>query len=148
MAVRMMSTNSCNSTKIMANKKRVFISFDYDDSHYRYLLVAWDANDVFDFEFYDGSLSVAVNSTNANYIKSVIKPKIQRSTHLLCLVGEKTYNSDWVTWEINKAVEFEKKIIAVKIKSTYTTPMALYGVGASWAMSFTFDAIKKAVEAT
>lgn len=36
----------------------VFISFDYDnDKHYKNLLVAWDKNDLFDFNFYDGSVT-------------------------------------------------------------------------------------------
>ena len=34
----------------------------------------------------------------------------------------------------------------VKIDATNTTPSGLLGAGASWAMSFTFDAIKKAIE--
>ncbi len=131
----------------MASKKRIFISYDFDeDKHYRYLLTAWDKNGEFDFEFYDSSLKVAVNSEDAAYVRSVIKPKIQRSTHLLCLVGEKACKSEWIAWEIDKAIEAKAKLIAVKLKSTNTTPPNLLGVGAIWAMSFTFDAIKKAVE--
>src|SRR5689334_20398325 len=100
-------------------KKRIFISYDYEnDRHYRNLLSAWNKNDEFDFEFYDGSLNIAVDSENAAYIKSVIKPKILRSTHLLCIVGQYTHNSEWVDWEIEKAVEAGKKLIGVKITST------------------------------
>jgi hypothetical protein len=131
----------------MANKKRIFISYDYDnDRHYRNLLSAWDKNDEFDFEFYDGSLNVAVDSEDAAYIRGVIKPKIQRSTHLLCLVGKQSYKSDWIAWEIQKAVEYTKKLIGVKLQSTNTPPTALLRQGATWAMSFTFDSIKKAVD--
>ena len=40
-------------------KRRVFISFDYDnDRHYKNLLVAWDQNKQFDLSFYDGSVTV------------------------------------------------------------------------------------------
>jgi hypothetical protein len=47
-------------------KKRIFISFDYDnDLHYKNLLLAWDKNKEFDFEFYDHSLREEINSTNA-----------------------------------------------------------------------------------
>lgn len=66
----------------------------------------------------------------------MIKRKISESNVFLCLVGENTHSSDWVNWEI----------VAVKIKSTYVTPIELYGVGAKWAMSFTYDAIKKAID--
>ena len=49
-------------------------------------------------------------------------------------------------WEIEKAVELKRKLIAVKTDAENTSPDAIFGVGASWAMSFTFDAIKKAVD--
>jgi hypothetical protein len=115
----------------MANKKRIFVSYDYDDKNYKNLLTAWDANDLFDFDFYDGSLTTAVNSENSSYVRSIIKPKIIGSTHLLCLVGENTASSDWVAWEIERAVEAKKKIIAVKIKAANETPDALSAVDAA-----------------
>ena len=131
----------------MTSKKRIFISFDYDnDRHYKNLLLAWGANDEFDFEFYDGSLKDSINSTNAIYVKSVIKPKITRSTHLLCIVGEKAAGSEWINWEIEQAIAANKKLIAVKLARDYDTPAALYGQDAKWALSFTFDSIKKAVD--
>ena len=51
-----------------------------------------------------------------------------------------------VTWEIEKAKDLKKKLVAVKISFGNTTPSGLLNAGASWAMSFTFDAIKKAIE--
>lgn len=124
----------------------LFISYDYDnDKHYKNLLVAWDSNDMFDFEFYDHSVDVSVNSEDASYIKRVIKEKISQCTHFLCIIGEYTWKSDWVEWEIEKAVELRKKIVAVKIDNNYTSPSAIKGVGASWARSFTFSAISDAV---
>ncbi|HDR7502773.1 hypothetical protein COF85_21930 [Bacillus toyonensis] len=130
--------------------KKVFVSYHsaVEDTRYKNLLVAWSANDNghFDIKFDDTSVGVSINSTNANYIKSVIKGKITESSVFLCLVGENTHNSDWVKWEIDKAVELGKKIVAVKIKSTYQTPSNLYGVGAKWAMSFTYDSIKTALD--
>ncbi len=128
-------------------KNRIFISYDYDnDGHYKNLLVAWDKNDDFDFSFYDQSVDVSVDSDDAAAIRRVISTRINQSTHFLCLVGKHTHTSDWVEWEINKAVELSKKIVGVKIEKGNTTPTALLGVGAAWAMSFTFDAIKKAIE--
>lgn len=126
--------------------KKIFISYDYDnDKHYKNLLKAWDANGKFDFSFHDHSADVSINSTNAGVIKRAISAKINSATHFLCIVGKKTHNSSWVEWEIDKAVELGKKIIAVKTDSTNTTPSGLYGVGASWAMSFTEESVKSAV---
>lgn len=128
-------------------KPKLFISYDYDnDKHYKNMLLAWDKNDEFDFAFSDHSADVSIQSTNAEAIKRAISAKINSAAHFLCLVGSKTNNSGWVAWEIEKAKELKKKLVAVKIDSGNTTPSGLLNSGASWAMSFTFDAIKKAVD--
>ena len=128
-------------------KKTIFISYDYDfDKHWKNLLVAWDKNGEFDFAFYDASVDVSVDSTDAAAIKRVISARINGATHFLCIVGKHTHKSGWVKWEIEKAVDLRKKLIAVKTDVENTSQYAILGVGASWAMSFTFDAIKKAVD--
>lgn len=128
-------------------KKKIFISYDYDnDKNYKNLLLAWDANKEFDFNFEDHSADVSINSTNAVAIKRAISAKINNATYFLCIIGKKAYKSDWVKWEISKAVELKKKIVAVKIDSTNTSPDEIMGVGASWAMSFTFESIKAAID--
>lgn len=128
-------------------KKKVFISYDYDnDKHYKNLLLAWDANKEFDFSFYDQSVDVSVDSTYAAAIKGVISARINNSTYFLCIVGKQTHKSIWIAWEIGKAVELKKKIVAVKTARDNHTPVGLYGVGAKWAMSFSFDSIKTAID--
>ena len=128
-------------------KKTIFISYDYDnDNNYKNMLLAWDKNSEFDFGFSDHSADVSIQSTDVATIKGAISTKINTATHFLCLVGSKTSNSGWVTWEIDKAKKLKKKLVAVKISSVNTTPSGLLNAGASWAMSFTVDAIKKAIE--
>lgn len=128
-------------------KKTVFISFDYDnDAHYKNLLLAWDKNSEFDFGFYDGSLKDAIDSTNAAYIKSKIKPKILAARRLLCIIGAKTSKSKWIDWEIQTAKDNSKKLIGVKTAKDNTSPSGLIGAGATWALSFNFAAIKKALD--
>jgi hypothetical protein len=130
----------------MANKKKVFISYDYEnDKHYKNLLLAWDANKQFDFYISDYSADVSINSTDATAIKSTLSRYINQGTVFLVIVGKKTYKSSWVKWEINKAVELGKKIVAVKTDRENTSPDELLGVGASWAMAFTYDAISRAI---
>jgi len=127
--------------------KKVFISYNYDnDKHYKNLLLAWDKNSEFDFSLYDQSVDVSVDSTDAAAIRRVISNKINNSTYFLCLIGKKTHNSGWVKWEIKKAIELKKRLVAVKIESTNTSPGEILGVGATWAMSFTFDSIKEALK--
>jgi hypothetical protein len=126
---------------------KIFISYDYsNDRHYKNLLLAWDANKEFDFEFQDMSADISINSREAEVIKRAIAAKIGISTHFLCLVGREAAKSSWIDWEIRKAVELRRKIVAVKIDRSYMSPSALLGAGAGWALSFTFEAIRKALK--
>ena len=128
-------------------KKKVFISYDYDnDKHYKNLLLAWDANKEFDFSLYDQSVDVSVDSTEASVIRRVISTRISDSVYFLCIIGKHTYKSSWVAWEIKKAADLNKKIIAVKTAKDNDTPLELYGIGAEWALSFSFDSIKNAID--
>ncbi len=130
----------------MAYKKKIFVSYDYtNDKHYKNLLLAWDANRLFDFSIHDHSADVGINSTNARAIKSVLSRYINEATYFLVIVGAKTYKSEWVKWEIEKAVELRKRIVAVKTDRENTSPTELLGVGASWAMSFTYQSIIDAI---
>lgn len=126
--------------------KKVFISYrnDAEGGRHKNLLVAWSKNDSFlDFKFNDLSIGTSINSTNANYIKSVIKRKISECDTVLCLVGENTADSDWVNWELEKAVELNKQILAVKINNSYNSPEKLKSIGADWVRSFTLASIKE-----
>src|SRR6267378_3364539 len=129
----------------MATKK-IFVSYDVDnDRNHKNMLLAWDKNSDFDFNMNDQSVDVSINSNDAAAIKRAISGAVNGSTYFLCLVGKNTHKSTWVDWEIRKAVELGKRIIAVKIDKDNETPPALYNQGATWALSFNFDAIKKAI---
>ncbi|MGD0413010.1 MAG: TIR domain-containing protein, partial [Verrucomicrobiota bacterium] len=118
----------------MATRK-IFVSFEYRDLRYKNLLVAWSKNpDFADFYINDQSVTEPVDSEKAGPIKRVISARINDATGLLCIVGEKTAESRWVSWEINKAIELGKHLIAVKIEKACETPAALKGAGATWAL--------------
>lgn len=51
-----------------------------------------------------------------------------------------------MNWEINKAKQLGKKLVAVKIDRSNESPTALMGAGASRAMSFAKDTIIKALD--
>jgi Thoeris protein ThsB, TIR-like domain len=61
-------------------------------------------------------------------------------------VGKESATSQWIEWEIERAIQGSKRLIGVKISKDYVTPSALYNQGAKWALSFNFDAIKKAID--
>lgn len=136
-------------------KKKVCVSFDYtNDNRYKNLLAAWDANSNFEFGFSDVTPS-EINTENYSRVKSVITQKISSCTYLLVIVGKyanqkhsrsnEIGDRNWLNWEINKAKDLGKKIVAVKIDKSFTPPDALLGANAEWAMSFTQDSIINAL---
>jgi hypothetical protein len=114
-------------------KKTVFVSFDYDnDEKYKSLMEAWDVNPDFDFSFSDRSVTKNINSSDESRIKAVIATKMRASKYCLILVGEKTFQNNWVAWEIERARKLGLKLIAVKMDQSFQTPTVLYGKNALW----------------
>jgi hypothetical protein len=130
----------------MATNK-VFIGYDYDnDKAVKDRLLGWDANKEFDFSSYDRSFDVAVDSPGAAAIKQDLAARIGDASYFLYIVGKESYRSGWAAWEVRKAVELKKKLVAVKTDSINNSPTSLQGVGASWTTMFDFDSIKKAID--
>ena len=136
-------------------KKKVFVSFDYDnDKHYKSLLKAWDANPEFDFFFSDLS-SDEIKSKSVSVVKQALSAKINQATYTLVIVGKEANKrhsdyqeigyKNWLNYEIAKSKEHKNKLVAVKIDRSYDSPDELSSSGASWAMSFSRDTIIKAL---
>lgn len=136
---------------------KIFISFDYDkDRRYKYLLVALKENSKNDIEFIDNTPG-EIQSSDISQIKRVLSSKIRDATHTLIIVGQyaNQVHTDskmigtvnWQWWEIEKSIELNKKLIAVKINGTYNSPKPLLAakVRVSWAMSYTLDSIRQAI---
>jgi MTH538 TIR-like domain (DUF1863) len=98
--------------------KRVFISFIIEDENAVKGLRLLAKNPGYsDLEFYDESVRVPINSVDAPYIKRRIREKIRRCGVILCLISDTTHTSSWVTWELETAIEMEKPIVAMAVKS-------------------------------
>ena len=128
------------------SKNKVFIGYDYDnDKAAKDRLLGWDVNKEFDFSSDDRSFDFAVESDEANGVKQDLAARIGDASQFLCIVGKETYRSAWMAWEIRKAIELRKKLVAAKTDSINNSPTAMQGVGASWSTMFNFDSIKKAM---
>lgn len=132
-------------------KKKVCISYDHEnDKHYRYLLEAWNANDSFEFTF-NNETPNEIKSEDISRIKAGLTTRINAATYLLVIIGEHANDvhknsaligeRNWINWEIQKAKELNKKIVAVKIDATYTSPEKILNSGARWALAFRQDKI-------
>jgi hypothetical protein len=129
-------------------KQKVFVSYDHsEDVHYKRLLQAWHANPDFDFEFDSRGPNVPIDSANAAVVKQALAKMMKSATHLLVLVGQKSAQSKWITWEIDRAKQsdIKLKLAAVKLARDNTTPPGLLNTGTSWATSFERDRIVEAL---
>lgn len=136
-------------------RKKVFISFDYDnDRNYRYLLKALSENAGSAIEFEDLTPE-EIQSQDIGRIKAALSRRISNSTHTLVIIGAhaNSYHPDrskigernWQWWEIRKSYEEGNGFIAVKINPTYSTPDPLYGKRATWAKAFKVNSILQAI---
>ncbi|MBE7661529.1 hypothetical protein G1K77_13370 [Tenacibaculum finnmarkense] len=137
-------------------KKKVIICFDYEnDRHYRNLLNAWDANSDFEFSFNDITPN-EIQSWNIPTVKGELTKKINQATYTLVLIGKEANKKhkdsveigykNWQNFEISRSKTNRNKLVAIKLEYTNDSPDEIYGSGASWAYSFTKDAIIKALD--
>ena len=126
---------------------KVFIGYDYDnDKAFKDRLLRWDANREFDFSSYDQSFGVAVDGPGAAAIKQDLAARIGDASYFLYIVGKESYRSGWVVWEVRKAVELKKKLVAAKTDSINNSPSVLQRVGVSWSTMLNFDSIRQAID--
>ena len=137
-------------------KKPIFISFDYEnDKHYKFLLTALSANPRFDISFNDKSSS-EIKSSEIPVVKAGLTRKINEAKYTLCIIGKyantrhKDYveigSKNWINFEIAQSKKNGNKLIAIKIDNAFESPDEILNSGASWARSFTEDAITKALD--
>lgn len=91
--------------------KRVFLSFRAEDRQRVNGVRLLAANPRFDLEFYDESVRTPINSSNATYVRSQIREKINRTSVTLCLLSDMTHTSEWVAWELRESIEKRNTII-------------------------------------
>lgn len=131
-----------------ARRRRVFLSFHAEDLRKVRGLRLMATNPNVEFELYDEGLAAPVRSDRGSYIRSRIRPLIDRSHVLVCLIGNGTAWREWVDWEVRTAYELRKGICGVRLKgSRGRVPDAINEVGApvwSWGVSELVAAVEQA----
>ena len=116
-------------------KKKVFVSFDYDnDKHYKFLLEAWDANPEFDFIFKDQTPG-EINTHNIGRIKAGLTSKINNATHTLFIVGAHANQQhkdhkligfiNWINFEAYQSIQSDNYLAVVKLEKSHSIPHQL-----------------------
>ncbi|MDD5311916.1 MAG: TIR domain-containing protein [Dehalococcoidia bacterium] len=95
----------------MAAKKRVFISFDYDnDKATKDFIVGQSKNADSPFEISDWSMKEAAPQTNW---EKEARDRIKRSDVVIVMVGPNTYKAPGVLKEVKIAREEGKKLVQI-----------------------------------
>lgn len=100
-------------------KRRIFISFDHDDTQ---LVTGFMGlrNIIDNFDFYNHKLDRRINSTDTEYVCGVIKDEyIKPASVVVVLIGNKTASSKWVQWEISEGKRQGKGILGIRLKDTW-----------------------------
>lgn len=94
-------------------RRNVFLSFDYRDLNYVNLLRGQARNENIPLEFNDWSVTEAIDSDRAAYIKQKISDRITQSSVTVVFLSENTLESRWVDWEIRESLKLGKRVIGV-----------------------------------
>jgi len=131
-----------------ADSKQVYLSFDHqNDGYYKDVLVTWSKMPGFaQLWVNDQPPTMPVDSPEAEAFKDSLARRIGAASGLLCVVGAESSTNGWMEWEIKKADQLGKRIIAVRINRDVAVPELLSDMGATCAMSFTFEGIRRAIE--
>jgi hypothetical protein len=131
-----------------ADTKQVYLSFDHEnDGYYREVLDTWSKIPGFaQLWVNDQPPAVPVDSAEAEPVKQELAKRIGAASGLLCVIGAKSSTNGWMEWEIKKADELGKRIIAVRTSRDCRVPGLLSDLGATCAMSFTFEGIRRAID--
>lgn len=99
-------------------KRRIFISFDHDDTDKVNGFLGL-RNIIDDFEFYNHKLDREVQSSNVEYVKRVIRERyITPASCCVVLIGNNTWRSGWVQWELQECLNQKMGILGIKLKDT------------------------------
>ncbi len=94
----------------------------------------------------DNSVSSPIRSRDPSRIKADLTRRVRESDLLMVVVGCNTHKRAYVRHEIQRAVEADKPIVAVKLNRSHRSPPELLGVGASWAMGPSVESVTRALK--
>lgn len=100
-------------------KRRIFISFDHDDTPQVLGFMAL-RNIIDNFDFYNHKLDRRINSSDVDYVCRVIREEyIRPASVTVVLIGNNTANSQWVKWEIEESKRQGKGILGIRLKGSW-----------------------------
>lgn len=97
----------------------MYVVFDGEKDGWAYAYMkGWKKNDRIEFDFNDAHELDGMTSSakNEQYVKSFLKPRMEKSGSVLVLIGESTKHLyKYIRWELELALSLKKPIIAVNL---------------------------------
>lgn len=92
----------------------VFISHSWDyNNQYMRLVEMLNNAKLFNVKYEEATKDNPINSQNAPYIKVKLSEKISKSNIVLGLAGMYASHSEWMQWELDKALKLGVPIVGV-----------------------------------
>ena len=137
------------------SRPKICVSFDYENDKYsRNAIRLWNENKYIAFDIIDKTPS-EIDTYNISRIKAGLTTKISESNILLVISGDyiNTPHNDkneigcinWQNWECRKALELNKKIILVKLKTSSLIPEELLGESREDIVGLELDKVNRAI---
>ncbi len=137
------------------SRPKICVSFDYENDKYsRNAIRLWNENKYIAFDIIDKTPS-EIDTYNISRIKAGLTTKISESNILLVISGDyiNTPHKDkneigcinWQNWECRKALELNKKIILVKLKTSSLIPEELLGESREDIVGLELDKVNRAI---
>ena len=112
--------------------RRIFISFQHDDQMEAkgFNLLRWNKN--VPTEFVGRHLLDTVDSSDPSYITRKIREQQKGTSVTVVLIGDKTWQSDWVEKEVRMSLEKNPPngILGIRLKDGVKVPESLRDCGA------------------
>jgi len=132
--------------------RRIFISYQNEDRMRAkgFRLMRFNPN--VEVDFFDRHLLDPVASHDPNYIKRCINERMHGTSVTVVLIGNKTHESEWVDYEIQRTLEEGKGLLGIRLKGRAESipPGRLTEAGAEvidWEPADFNDAIDRAARA-
>lgn len=99
-------------------KRRVFISFDHDDTDQVNGFLGL-RNIIDNLEFFNHKLDREIQGSNDDYKRRVIRERyIRPASVTIVLIGASTAWSQWVDWEIQDSVAEGNGLLGIRLKDS------------------------------
>ncbi|MEW6767566.1 MAG: TIR domain-containing protein [Pseudomonadota bacterium] len=131
-----------------------YVVFDGDNDKWAYgFLNGWKTNKNIDFDYQDAHDldTMTGRAQDEQYVKSKLKERMNKSSAVIVLIGEKTKNLyKYVRWELELALELGLPIIAANLNKTNgqddnLCPAIIRGKSSVVHVPYALDPIKHAM---